>query len=97
MSAARLPRLPPTIAGADASSCPKDSWTLTGVKQIKACKVIELQQHLEACRLKKSGTKHGFCEYLWAHAIICHNDAFVTEESDDEFKKYLHLHENRVF
>ena len=34
---------------------------------------------------------------VWAHAIICHNDAFVTEESDDELKKYLHLHENRVF
>ena len=96
MSAARLPGLLPTIAGADASSFPNDSWTLTGVNQIKTCKVIELQQHLEAFHLKKSGTKHGLCGRLWAHAIICHNDSFVTEESDDELKTYLNLHENRV-
>ena len=84
MSAIRLPGLPPTIAGAGALTCPIDSWTLTGVEQIKACKVVELQQHLETCHLKKSGKKHELCGRLWVHAIICHNDAFVTEESHDE-------------
>ena len=66
MSAARLPGLPPTIAGPDASTCPNDSGTLTGVEQIKACNGIELQQHLEACHLKKSGKKDGLYGRLWA-------------------------------
>jgi len=64
MSAVRLPGLPLTIAGTDASTCPNDSWTLAGVEQIKTCKVIELQQHLEACHLKKSGKKHELCSRL---------------------------------
>ena len=74
-------------------------WTLTGVEQIKTCKLIELQQHLEVCHLKKSLSvkNHELCGRLWAYVIICHNDAFVTEESDDELKTYLNLHENRDF
>ena len=64
MSAARLPGLPPTISDAYASTCHNDSWTSTGIEQIKACKVIELQQHLEACHLKKSGKKHELCSCL---------------------------------
>ena len=84
MSAVRLPGLPPSVAAGDDSTCSNDSWILTGIDQIKACTVVDLKKHLDACNLKKTGNKNKLCGRLWAHAICCHKDIFVSEESDDE-------------
>ena len=81
MSAVRLPGLPPSVPD---STCSNASWALTGLDQIKLWTIVDFKKHLKACAFKKSGNKDKMCERLWAHAIFCHNDAFVTEESDDE-------------
>ena len=81
MSAVCLPGLPPSVSD---PTCSDVSWTLTGLDPIKAFTIVDLKKHLRACDFNKSVNKDKLCGRLWAHAISCHNDAFVTEESHDE-------------
>ena len=79
MSAVRLPGLPPSVPD---STCSNASKALTGLDRIKDCTIVDLKKHLgpEHVILKKSGNKDKLCGRLWAHAISCHNDAFVTKK-----------------
>ena len=77
MSAVRLPGLPPSVPD---STCSNASKALTGLDRIKDCTIVDLKKHLGGCDFKKSGNKDKLCGRLWAHAISCHNDAFVTKK-----------------
>ena len=54
------------------------------IRKLRKDTIVDLKKHLDACNLKKTGNKNKLCGRLWAHAICCHNDVFVSEESDDE-------------
>ena len=84
MSAVRRSGLPPKLIRTGDCECSNKNWTFTGNDDIKACKVDELRNILEACNLKKSGKKQELRARVWAHALKCHADIFVVDESDDE-------------